>query len=118
MFHLQLQMPNIWQNIISDQLRIFAAFAPVDEENTHIYLRFYQKFVHVPVVTQLVCALGAIMNRIILHQDRRVVLTQLPKKSEFKMKENLVQGDLPILEFRKRRDQLREKDLLHLPSNG
>ena len=110
LFHLQLQMPNIWQNIISDQLRIFAAFAPVDEENTHIYLRFYQKFMRVPVLAQLVSGLGAIMNKVILHQDRRVVLTQLPKRSEFKMKENLVPGDLPILEFRKRSDQLREKD--------
>ena len=110
LFHLQLQMPNIWQNIISDQLRIFAAFAPVDEENTHIYLRFYQKFMRAPVLAQLVSGLGAIMNRVILHQDRRVVQTQLPKKTEFRMKENLVQGDLPILEFRKRRDQLRAKD--------
>lgn len=110
LFHLQMQLPNIWQNIISDQLRIFAAFAPVDEENTHIYLRFYQSFVRVPLLSQLICALGAEMNRVILHQDRRVVLTQLPKKSEFKMKENLVQGDLPILEFRKRRDQLKAKD--------
>lgn len=110
LFHLQMQLPNIWQNIISDQLRIFAAFAPVDEENTHIYLRFYQSFVRVPLLSQLICALGAAMNRVILHQDRRVVLTQLPKKSEFKMKENLVQGDLPILEFRKRRDQLKAKD--------
>ena len=113
LFHLQLQMPNIWQNIISDQLRIFAAFAPVDEENTHIYLRFYQKFMRVPVLAQLVSGLGAVTNRVILHQDRRVVLTQLPKKSEFKMKENLVQGDLPILEFRKRRDQLKEKEPLN-----
>ena len=110
LFHLQLQMPNIWQNIISDKLRIFAAFAPVDEENTHIYLRFYQKFMRVPVLAQLISGLGAATNRVILHQDRRVVLTQLPKKSEFKMKENLVQGDLPILEFRKRRDQLKEKE--------
>ena len=110
LFHLQLQMPNIWQNIISDQLRIFAAFAPVDEENTHIYLRFYQKFMRVPVLAQLISGLGAATNRVILHQDRRVVLTQLPKKSEFKMKENLVQGDLPILEFRKRRDLLKEKE--------
>lgn len=109
LFHLQLQMPNIWQNIISSQLRIFAAFAPVDEENTHIYLRFYQKFMRVPVLSQLINHLGAGMNTIILHQDRRVVLTQLPKKTEFKMKQNLVQGDLPILEFRKRREQLREK---------
>lgn len=109
LFHLQLQMPNIWQNIIGDEVRVFAAFAPVDEENTHIYLRFYQSFMRVPILRQLVNALSAVMNSVILHQDRRVVLTQLPKKSEFKMKENLVQGDLPILEFRKRRDQLREK---------
>lgn len=108
LFHLQFQMPNIWQNIISDQVRIFAAFAPVDEENTRIYLRFYQSFLRVPVLKELVGALSNVSNRIIFHQDRRVVLTQLPKKSEFRMKENLVQGDLPILEYRKRREQLRE----------
>ena len=113
LFHLQLQMPNIWQNIISNQLRIFAAFAPVDEENSRIYLRFYQSFMRVPVLAQLISGLGAVMNRVILHQDRRVVLTQLPKKTEFRMKENLVQGDLPILEFRKRRDQLKEKEPLN-----
>ena len=107
LFHLQYQVPNIWQNIIGDKLRVFAAFAPVDEENTHIYLRFYQNFMHVPVLKQLVNALTTVSNKIILHQDRKVVLTQLPKKSEFTMKENLVQGDLPILEFRKRRDQLK-----------
>ncbi len=111
LFHLQFQVPNIWQNIISDKVRIFAAFAPVDEENTHIYLRFYQAFVRVPVLKQLINLLSAVMNSVILHQDRRVVLTQLPKKSEFTMKENLVQGDLPILEYRKRRDQLKKTSL-------
>ena len=106
-------MPNLWQNCISKKLRIMAAFAPVDDEHTHIYLRFYQSFMRVPVLRGLVNALSAVMNSVILHQDRRVVLTQLPKKSEFKMKENLVQGDLPILEFRKRRDQLKEKEPLN-----
>lgn len=110
LFHLQFQMPNIWQNIIGDKLRIFAAFVPVDEENTRIYLRFYQKFLRVPVLKQLVNGLSTVMNTIILHQDRRVVLTQLPKKTEFTMKENLVQGDLPILEYRKRRSQLQQQN--------
>lgn len=108
LFHLQLQMPNIWQNLISGNVRVLAAFAPVDEENTHIYLRFYQSFLRVPVLRTLVNALSAALNAVILHQDRRVVLTQLPKKSEFSMKENLVQGDLSILEYRKRRDQLKK----------
>jgi hypothetical protein len=42
-------------------------------------------------------------NRVILHQDRRVVETQIPKKTMLKMNENLVQGDLPIIQYRKRR---------------
>jgi phenylpropionate dioxygenase-like ring-hydroxylating dioxygenase large terminal subunit len=107
LFSLQLQMPNLWQNRISDNVRIVAAFAPIDEENTHIYLRFYQNFMKIPVLKQIVNSLSNISNGIILHQDRRVVLTQLPKKSELLMGENLIQGDLPIIEFRKKRENLR-----------
>lgn len=107
LFSLQLQMPNIWQNRISDTVRILAAFAPIDEENTQIYIRFYQRFVTVPGLKLIVNSLSGIMNKIILHQDRRVVLTQLPIKSELAMGENLVQGDLPIIEFRKRREFLK-----------
>lgn len=107
LFHLQFQMPNIWQNIISGKIRIFAAFAPIDEENTHIYLRFYQNAVTLPGLKQIVNKFSSISNKIILHQDRSVVLTQLPIKSELKMGENLIQGDLPIIEYRKRRDYLK-----------
>ena len=107
LFHLQFQMPNTWQNIISDQVRIVAAFVPIDEENTHIYLRFYQKFLRTPVLKQIVNSLSSIMNKTILHQDRKVVLTQLPIKSELVMGENLIQGDLPIIEYRKRRELLK-----------
>lgn len=109
LFHLQFQMPNIWQNIISDNIRIFAAFVPIDEENTHIYLRFYQKFMKVPVLREVVNKFSSISNKIILHQDRDVVLTQIPIKTELKMKENLIQGDLPIIEYRKRRNELKNK---------
>ena len=107
LFHLQFQMPNTWQNIISDKVRIVAAFVPIDEENTHIYLRFYQKFIRTPGLKQIVNSLSSIMNKTILHQDRSVVLTQLPIKSELVMGENLIQGDLPIIEYRKRRELLK-----------
>jgi len=109
LFHLQLQMPNIWQNIISDQVRILAVFAPIDEENTRIYIRFYQSFMKVPLLKQVINALSIPLNKTILHQDRRVVLTQKPKKSELSMGENLIQGDLPIIEFRKKREELKNK---------
>lgn len=108
LFSLQLQMPNLWQNRISDKVRIVAAFVPVDEENTKIYLRFYQSFMKLPVLKQIINSLSNQFNKIVLHQDRRVVLTQLPKKSEFMMGENLIQGDLPIIEFRRKRQDLKK----------
>ena len=44
-FHLQFQMPNSGQNIISDNIRIAAIFAPVDDDHTQIHIRFHQKFI-------------------------------------------------------------------------
>ena len=109
LFSLQYQVPNLWQNLISDDVRIFAAFAPIDQDNTKIYLRFYQKFAPLPLIGGWIAGMSNIFNRIILHQDRRVVLTQEPRKSELKMNENLIPGDLPIIEFRKKRLELKEK---------
>ena len=103
LFSLQLQMPNLWQNRISKNVRIVALFAPIDEERTRIYIRFYQNFIKLPGLLHLVNLFSNVSNRYILHQDRKVVLTQLPVKTDLKMNENLIQGDLPIIEYRKRR---------------
>ena len=81
-------------------------FVPVDEENTKIYLRFYQNFFTVPILRDMFNKLAMHFNRIVLHQDRRVVLTQQPKKTALKMGENLTQGDSPIIAYRTRRDEL------------
>lgn len=110
LFSLQYQVPNIWQNRISPEVRVFAAFAPIDMEHTKIYLRFYQKFAPIPVVGKGIAMMSNIFNRVVLHQDRRVVLTQLPKKTELTMGEQLIPGDLPIIEFRKKREALKKAD--------
>jgi phenylpropionate dioxygenase-like ring-hydroxylating dioxygenase large terminal subunit len=104
--HLEFIMPNLWQNFISDQVRILAAFVPVDDEHTLLYLRFYQKFFPVPLLGPLVARLAMPMNLFIAHEDRRVVVTQLPKASGLKIGEKLIQGDLPIIEYRRRRAEL------------
>jgi hypothetical protein len=57
------------------------------------------------------CPFGGIMDRIILHQDCRVVVTRLPKKNGLQMDEHLVQGDLPLIEFRKKEMSLEPIDL-------
>lgn len=104
--HLEFIMPNLWQNYISDKVRILAAFVPVDAEHTVLYLRFYQKFLPLPVLGQLLAKLSMPSNVYIAHEDRRVVVTQQPKASGLKIGEVLIQGDLPIIEYRRRREEL------------
>jgi phenylpropionate dioxygenase-like ring-hydroxylating dioxygenase large terminal subunit len=102
-FHLQLRMPHIWQNWIGERIRILIAFVPVDENNTLLYLRFYQSIVGIPLLRTLFNFVGKLQSIVIVRQDKRVVLTQIPNRSELRMGENLLQADLPILEYRRRR---------------
>lgn len=108
-FKLEFIFPNLWQNHIDEKVRIVIAFVPVDQENTILYLRFYQKFMRVPVLRKLITRLSAPFNLIITHQDRRVVVTQQPKVSALQIGEQLFQADRPIIEYRRRRQELMEK---------
>jgi hypothetical protein len=61
------------------------------------------------VVDKLMCKLSNLGNRIILGQDKRVVLTQQPKKTALDMGEKLFQADRPIVAYRQRRKELIEE---------
>ena len=104
--YLEFIFPNTWQNHITKDIRVVAFFAPVDRERTMIYLRFYVGVTKIKPLDKLIAALGMTFNRKVLHQDKRVVETQ---KHDIR-KDMLVQGDLPIMEFRKR--LFREKRIL------
>jgi len=105
-FHLEFIFPNLWQNFISENIRILAAFVPVDQEHTLLYLRFYQNFLSLPLIGNLIARLSMPSNIFIAHEDRRVVVTQTPKASGLRIGEVLIQGDFPIIEYRKKRDAL------------
>lgn len=89
-----------------------AFFVPVDRQKTMIYLRFYVKMTGLKPVDSIIARLSMPLNRIILHQDRRVVETQ---ERDIR-KDVLVQGDLPIMEFRKR--LYKEKKLIDFLFGG
>ncbi len=108
-YKIEFLMPNLWENRISDKLRVTAAFVPVDEEHTILYLRFYPIFMPFPPLAWLIGRLGSLMNLVIAHQDRRIVNTQLPKADGIGKGENLFRGDKPIMEFRKKRQELRKR---------
>ena len=92
---------------MSESARIVVAFVPVDDCRSVLYVRFYQSFVRTPVIRGIVNRLAMPFNRKILHQDRRVVETQRPLATGLSIGENLIQADLPIVEYRRRREQLK-----------
>lgn len=106
--HLHFKFPATWQNFITPKLRITICFAPIDEENCKLYIRFYQSFIKIPLLKQFVNWAGCRLNSWIAGQDKRVVITQQPKKTALKMNEKLFQGDHPIVSYRKGRDELQK----------
>ncbi len=107
---VQFRFPSVWQNKFSDIARIIIAFVPVDEENTILYLRFIQKITRIPIFRGIISLFGRFFSKIIAHQDKRVVETQIPKKTELKMidGDNLFPADHPIVIYRRIRQQLKE----------
>jgi phenylpropionate dioxygenase-like ring-hydroxylating dioxygenase large terminal subunit len=105
---LQFRFGNLWQNWISDSLRIVVAFAPIDNENSLLYLRYYHTM-RIPVLRQITGWIGSLANLIIERQDRRVVITQRPHRPDMDIGEILIQGDNPIVLYRRIRKALIEE---------
>jgi len=96
-------------NRISEDMRITVYFTPIDEENCILYLRYYQRYVNLPLLRQWVADLINLSSIVILNQDKRVVITQRPLKSGLKIGEKLIPADKPIIEYRTIRQKLQEQ---------
>jgi len=107
--YLKFLFPNIWLNHISDKMKVMIYFAPVDAENTILYIRFYSKVAGAKPIDHIVAQLGKAGNKIIERQDKRVVITQQPKASTLMSGENLLAGDRPIIEYRQIREELKKR---------
>lgn len=105
---LQFLFPNLWQNWLGDDFRLVVAFVPVDEANTLMYVRNYHTL-RLPVLRQVMGVFSRIGNQVILNQDRRVVITQRPLRSDEEMDELLIPADGPIILYRKLRRALIER---------
>jgi phenylpropionate dioxygenase-like ring-hydroxylating dioxygenase large terminal subunit len=105
--YLAFKYPNMWLNHIADKLMVLAYFAPVDDENTIMYIRFYCRVTGFPPLDAFIAFIGKFMNKVIERQDRRVVITQEPKASSYVSNEKLLRGDGPIIHYRQLRDALK-----------
>ena len=103
---LRFKYPNVWLNLISKEIKLIIAFVPIDEENTKLYMRYYQKISKVPLLKGFIAWTGKIGSYVIERQDKRIVETQLPKRSDLKSDENLIPGDRPIVMYRAKREEM------------
>lgn len=103
-------------NHISSKIKVIIYFAPVDNDNTILYIRFYCKITSLKTVNSFIAFFGKFANKIIERQDKRVVITQKPKVSALKSGEKLVKGDGPIIIYRKIREELKNLHY-HIKSN-
>ncbi|WP_243665624.1 aromatic ring-hydroxylating dioxygenase subunit alpha [Vulcanisaeta sp. JCM 16159] len=103
--------PNVWENYISRNMRIIAFFAPIDSGSTRIYIRLYMRVTGIKAIDRAITKLLMPFNTYVLHQDRRVVLTQPNDITHDK----LIHADYPIALYR--RMYLRDKELNKLLSN-
>ena len=106
--HLSFIYPNVWMNHISNKIKVIIYFAPVDDENTILYIRFYCKATPLRLVNILIAFLGKYANKVIERQDTRVVVTQKPKPSSLRSGEKLLTGDSPIITYRRIREDLKK----------
>ncbi len=104
--NLTFKFPNMWLNHVTDKIQILAFFIPVDDEHSIIALRFYNKITGFRPVDKLIAWLGSRANKVVERQDKRIVETQLPKKTDLFMDEHLAAADLPIIEYRRKRKEL------------
>jgi phenylpropionate dioxygenase-like ring-hydroxylating dioxygenase large terminal subunit len=108
--YLAFKYPNVWMNHISPKVKVFIYFAPVDEEHTILYIRFYTRLTGLKTVDSLIAFFGKFANRIIERQDKRVVITQTPKASSYRSQEKLLSGDGPIVLYRKIRSEMQKEN--------
>lgn len=91
---------NAWILHISNQLKLLVYFVPIDEKHTLIYVIAYRKFMTNKFIKPIADIIMNISNKIILHQDKKVVISQGLQPSYLMTDELLMKHDTAIRYFR------------------
>lgn len=103
---LRFNFPNIWQLWLSDSFSNVMIAAPIDEENTMLYLRLYQSTIKQPLLGRAYSYIGNLYNLFVLREDEAIITSQHPKKSDLDIGDRFIPGDRPIALYLKRRREL------------
>lgn len=102
-----LNLPNVWQlRVRGDKFVNEIIFAPIDDENTMLYVSVYHKVTNLPVLRDLVGYLMNLVNLYILKEDENIIMTQRPKISGLDVGDRFIPGDRPIAIYLQHRANL------------
>jgi phenylpropionate dioxygenase-like ring-hydroxylating dioxygenase large terminal subunit len=102
---LEFRFPGIWLLNIAPRFKNFIAFVPINDHSTRYYLRSYRPARNA-WLTQPFDWLLSWVNRFILTQDQRVVVTQTPRDSADAIGDHLMGMDGAIIQFRRLHGQM------------
>lgn len=105
---LGFKFPNLWMLQPGANLKMMAALAPVDEENTILYLRYYHNMTKSPLARRVIAKVGAVSNWFITREDERVVFSQPRIPGGFAVGDQYIPADRPIVVYYQHRDKLRQ----------
>jgi phenylpropionate dioxygenase-like ring-hydroxylating dioxygenase large terminal subunit len=97
---IKFKYPNYWINSINNKFVITLIFVPISEQETELILSSYQSYISWPIISRIFGWIANILNKRILREDQRVVLTQNPANSLLAQDEKLMSNDVLIKHFR------------------
>lgn len=104
---LSFNFPNVWMLWLSEKYRNLLISAPIDEENTMVYLVSAQRFLKTPGIGRLVSWLMNQANKYVLTEDEYIIFTQTPKAGSLDAG-YFIPGDRPIALYLQHRQELIE----------
>jgi len=106
--YTKMLYPNLWINRVNPRLVLLIAAVPLDDGHTKIYLRTYQGFVTLPLLSTLMAHTLHLLTKRVLSEDEPVATTQLPRDTADARGEKLMDFDNMIITYRRmRKDSLR-----------
>ena len=105
---ITFKFPNTWQLYLMPKLRNVIVMAPVDEENTVLYVRTYQSFTSLPFIGTALAWLFNRFNLMVAAEDYRVLRTVKPLMAEVGPSDHLIPADRPIALYLQHRRALIE----------
>lgn len=93
---LRFHYPNVWQLWLGERLSQVIIAAPVDDETTVLYVRFYLRSSAPRPIARMLTSIGNMYNRRVVREDEEIIVSQRPKKADLDVCERFIPGDRPI----------------------